>query len=84
MIEEEPSSKPHSNILSQAYHLYADYFDRLWSETDVDHRHKRAKQRARDSVLRMKNMVGDGLGDEYCGKLLPTPIKRRGEELLEH
>ncbi len=62
-IEEE--TKQHSNILSQAYHLYVDYFDRLWSDTDVDHRQKRARQRAHDSVLRMKNMVGNGLGDEY-------------------
>ena len=91
IIEEETSSKPHSNILSQAYHLYADYFDRLWSETDVDHRHKRAKQRARDSVLRMKNMVGDGLGDEYLwqtadankkegGGVVGALIKKRGKK----
>ena len=78
IIEEETSSKPHSNILSQAYHLYADYFDRLWSETDVDHRHKRAKQRARDSVLRMKNMVGDGLGDEYLWQTTADANKKEG------
>lgn len=58
-------TKQHSNILSQAYHLYVEYFDRLWSDTDVDQRKKRARQRAHDSVLRMKNMVGNGLGDEY-------------------
>jgi phosphatidate cytidylyltransferase len=91
IIEEETSSKPHSNILSQAYHLYADYFDRLWSETDVDHRHKRAKQRARDSVLRMKNMVGNGLGDEYLwqtaegnkkegGGVVGALMKKRGKK----
>eukprot|EP00574_Skeletonema_japonicum_P011237 CAMPEP_0201732308 /NCGR_PEP_ID=MMETSP0593-20130828/28497_1 /ASSEMBLY_ACC=CAM_ASM_000672 /TAXON_ID=267983 /ORGANISM="Skeletonema japonicum, Strain CCMP2506" /LENGTH=622 /DNA_ID=CAMNT_0048225257 /DNA_START=32 /DNA_END=1900 /DNA_ORIENTATION=- len=63
VIEEE--TKQHSNILSQAYHLYVDYFDRLWSDTDIDQRQKRARQRAHDSVLRMKNMVASGLGDEY-------------------
>jgi phosphatidate cytidylyltransferase len=59
------TTKQHSNILSQAYHLYIDYFDRLWSDTDIDQRQKRARQRAHDAVLRMKNMVNSGLGDEY-------------------
>mmetsp|Transcript_12236 Transcript_12236/g.18378 ORF Transcript_12236/g.18378 Transcript_12236/m.18378 type:complete len:619 (-) Transcript_12236:86-1942(-) len=62
-VEEE--TKQHSNVLSQAYHLYVDYFDRLWSATDTNQRQKRARQRAQDAVLRMKNMVQNGLGDEY-------------------
>eukprot|EP00984_Skeletonema_dohrnii_P029947 scaffold20942_cov94-Skeletonema_dohrnii-CCMP3373.AAC.1 len=62
-VEEE--TKQHSNVLSQAYHLYVDYFDRLWSDTDTNQRQKRARQRAQDAVLRMKNMVQNGLGDEY-------------------
>ena len=65
------NNKSHSNIFSTAYHLYIDYFDRLWSDTDVDHRQKRARQRAHDAVLRMKHMVnseGLGVGDEYLWK----------------
>mmetsp|Transcript_22133 Transcript_22133/g.44450 ORF Transcript_22133/g.44450 Transcript_22133/m.44450 type:complete len:621 (+) Transcript_22133:89-1951(+) len=62
-VDEE--TKQHSNVLSQAYHLYVDYFDRLWSDTDTNQRQKRARQRAQDAVLRMKNMVQNGLGDEY-------------------
>ena len=66
--ETKDNNKQHNNIFSQAYHLYVDYFDRLWSDTDVDHRQKRARQRAHDAVVRMKNMVnseGLGVGDEY-------------------
>ena len=63
--ETKQQQQSHSNILSQAYHLYIDYFERLWSDTDINHRQKRARQRAHDAVLRMKNMVNSGLGDEY-------------------
>lgn len=73
------NNKSHSNIFSTAYHLYIDYFDRLWSDTDVDHRQKRARQRAHDAVLRMKHMVnseGLGVGDEYLWK--ETSKKKSG------
>lgn len=69
--DSKSNNKSHSNIFSTAYHLYIDYFDRLWSDTDVDHRQKRARQRAHDAVLRMKHMVnseGLGVGDEYLWK----------------
>ncbi|KAL3760217.1 hypothetical protein ACHAWU_001727 [Discostella pseudostelligera] len=62
------SSRNHQNLFSKAYHLYIDYFDRLWSETAVDERQRLAIQRAVDSITRMKNMVsgnGLGLGEEY-------------------
>ncbi|KAL7428179.1 hypothetical protein ACHAXH_005428 [Discostella pseudostelligera] len=62
------SSRNHQNPFAKAYHLYIDYFDRLWSETAVDERQRLAIQRAVDSITRMKNMVsgnGLGLGEEY-------------------
>mmetsp|Transcript_26954 Transcript_26954/g.40088 ORF Transcript_26954/g.40088 Transcript_26954/m.40088 type:complete len:616 (+) Transcript_26954:123-1970(+) len=84
-VEEE--TKQHSNVLSQAYHLYVDYFDRLWSDTDTNQRQKRARQRAQDAVLRMKNMVQNGLGDEYLWSHDETKkeggvgaLLKRGEE----
>ena len=62
----EEDDKSH-NIFKQAYHLYVDYFDRLWSDTDVDQRQKLARQRAKDAVLHVKNMVSStgGVGEEY-------------------
>ena len=69
------SSRNHHNPFSQAYHLYIDYFDRLWSETAVDERKRLAIQRAMDSITRMKNMIsGNGLGlrDEYLWTDAPT------------
>mmetsp|Transcript_2881 Transcript_2881/g.5336 ORF Transcript_2881/g.5336 Transcript_2881/m.5336 type:complete len:579 (+) Transcript_2881:87-1823(+) len=61
--DNDDDEKSH-NIVSQAYHLYVDYFDRLWSETDVNQRRKLARRRAKDAVLHMKNMVS-GPGEEY-------------------
>eukprot|EP00578_Thalassiosira_sp_NH16_P021403 CAMPEP_0181100362 /NCGR_PEP_ID=MMETSP1071-20121207/13153_1 /TAXON_ID=35127 /ORGANISM="Thalassiosira sp., Strain NH16" /LENGTH=167 /DNA_ID=CAMNT_0023183087 /DNA_START=102 /DNA_END=601 /DNA_ORIENTATION=- len=52
-----PPSQQSHNPFKQAYHLYVDYFDRLWSETDVDHRHRLARQRAVDAVTHVRNMV---------------------------
>lgn len=66
--EDEDQQHESQNPFKQAYHLYVDYFDRLWSETDVDQRHKITKQRAKDAVLHVKNMVsssGNGPGEEY-------------------
>mmetsp|Transcript_5300 Transcript_5300/g.11599 ORF Transcript_5300/g.11599 Transcript_5300/m.11599 type:complete len:596 (+) Transcript_5300:114-1901(+) len=48
------------NIFSQAYHLYVDYFDRLWEETAVDQRKKVARRRAQDAVLHVKNLSVEG------------------------
>lgn len=48
-----------SNIISKAYHLYIDYFDKLWAETDVTRRKKVEKQKAIEAVLRVKDLVGD-------------------------
>jgi len=62
------ATKPTSNnLFKKAYHLYVDYFDRLWTDTDVDQRQKLARQRAKDAVLRVKNMVSrsGGVGEEY-------------------
>ncbi len=62
------TTKPTSNnLFKKAYHLYVDYFDRLWTDTDVDQRQKLARQRAKDAVLRVKNMVSrsGGIGEEY-------------------
>lgn len=57
------------NILKKAYHLYTSYFDRLWSDTDVNHRNKLARERAIEAVVRVRNMVGGddggGVGNEY-------------------
>ncbi|KAL9182429.1 hypothetical protein ACHAXT_013081 [Thalassiosira profunda] len=69
--EESPSNNP----FKKAYHLYVDYFDRLWAETDVDHRQRLARQKARDAVLHVKNMVGSGgsgPGEEYLFKETTT------------
>jgi len=65
---DDDSDKVSSNPFKQAYHLYTDYFDRLWSETDVDQRQKLAQRRAKDAILHVKNMVsssGAGMGEEY-------------------
>ena len=51
-----------SNILSKAYHLYIDYFDKLWAETDVTRRKKVEKQKAIEAVLRVKDLMG---GNDY-------------------
>ncbi len=70
--------RKHQNPFSQAYHLYIDYFDRLWSETAVDERKRLAIQRAMDSIIRMKNMIsgsGLGLGDEYLWTDASTTTK---------
>jgi len=67
--DDKPSSS--HNPLKQAYHLYIDYFDRLWSDTDVNQRQKLAKERATESILHVKNMVsstGKGVGEEYLWK----------------
>lgn len=48
-----------SNIVSKAYHLYIDYFDKLWAETDVTRRQKVEKQKAIDAVLRVKTLMGN-------------------------
>ena len=48
-----------SNIISKAYHLYIDYFEKLWSETDVTRRKKVEKQKAIDAVLRVKTLMGN-------------------------
>jgi len=77
------ATKQHSNILSQAYHLYIDYFDRLWSDTDIDQRQKRARQRAHDAVLRMKNMVNSGLGDEYLWRHETSSSEEGGVNALK-
>ena len=70
--EEEQQTSSH-NPFKQAYHLYVDYFDRLWAETDVDHRQKLARQRATDAVLHVKNMVSKAsVGQEYVFEELDT------------
>ena len=79
---EADGTKPHHNVFSQAYHLYVDYFDKLWSETDTDHRRRRARQRAHDAVLRMKNMVHGGLGDEYLFQLENADTTKEKMEAL--
>ncbi|KAL7484064.1 hypothetical protein ACHAW6_009704 [Cyclotella cf. meneghiniana] len=48
-----------SNIFRKIYHLYIDYFDKLWAETDVARRRKVEKQKAVEAVLRVKNMVSN-------------------------
>jgi hypothetical protein len=48
-----------SNIFSKAYHLYIDYFDKLWAETDVTRRKKVEKQKAIEAVLRVKDLMGE-------------------------
>ncbi|KAL7544201.1 hypothetical protein ACHAWF_007580 [Thalassiosira exigua] len=56
------------NPLKQAYHLYVDYFDRLWRDTEVDKRQKLSRARARDAIANVRNMVGgegSGPGEEY-------------------
>jgi len=52
-------SEHKSNIVSKAYHLYIDYFDKLWAETDVTRRKKVQKQKAIEAVLRVKDLMGD-------------------------
>lgn len=79
--EEDEDKSTSSNPFKQAYHLYTDYFDRLWSETDVDHRQKLARQRAKDAVLHVKNMVsseGKGVGEEYLWKETTTDEEETG------
>jgi len=49
-----------NNIFRKVYHLYIDYFDKLWAETDVARRRKVEKQKAMEAVLRVKNMVSEG------------------------
>ena len=67
--DDNDKSSSSSNPFKQAYHLYIDYFDRLWSETDVDQRQKLARQRAKDAILHVKNMVSSsGMGEEYLWK----------------
>lgn len=65
--EEDDNDKTSSNPFKQAYHLYTDYFDRLWSETDVDQRQKLTQRRAEDAILQVKNMVSSSgvVGEEY-------------------
>ncbi|KAL7506019.1 hypothetical protein ACHAXN_003374 [Cyclotella atomus] len=48
---------PRSNILSKAYHLYIDYFDKLWAETDVTRRKKVEKQKAVDAVIQVRDLI---------------------------
>lgn len=56
--DNKPSSNP--------FKLYTDYFDRLWSDTDVDQRQKLANRRAKDAILQVKNMVSSSsAGAEY-------------------
>lgn len=53
---------PRSNILSKAYHLYIDYFDKLWAETDVTRRKKVEKQKTIEAVIKVKELIG---GTDY-------------------
>ena len=46
-----------TNIVKKAYDLYVDYYNRLWSDTDSEHRRRRSRQRAKDAVIHVKNMV---------------------------
>eukprot|EP00581_Thalassiosira_minuscula_P009971 CAMPEP_0183710192 /NCGR_PEP_ID=MMETSP0737-20130205/5996_1 /TAXON_ID=385413 /ORGANISM="Thalassiosira miniscula, Strain CCMP1093" /LENGTH=606 /DNA_ID=CAMNT_0025938417 /DNA_START=190 /DNA_END=2010 /DNA_ORIENTATION=- len=81
--ETEEEEKESHNIFSQAYHLYVDYFDRLWSETDVDKRRVLARQRARDAVLHVKTMASATGGPSEEGDVfadLDPAVKERMEE----
>ena len=49
--------KDDENVVKKAYHLYMDYYNRLWTDTDEEHRRRRSRQRAKDAVLHVKNMV---------------------------
>lgn len=81
------ATKPTSNnLFKKAYHLYVDYFDRLWTDTDVDQRQKLARQRAKDAVLRVKNMVSrsGGIGEEYLWQDADaSDVKSAGEQEKE-
>eukprot|EP00804_Cyclotella_cryptica_P000677 CCRYP_014693-RD/>CCRYP_014693-RD protein AED:0.00 eAED:0.00 QI:337/1/1/1/1/1/2/214/628 len=60
--KDDETTKSHAahksnNIFRKVYHLYIDYFDKLWAETDVARRKKVEKQKAVEAVLRVKNMV---------------------------
>jgi hypothetical protein len=49
-----------NNPLAMAYRLYVDYLSRLWSETDVGHRKRLARKRARDAISNVRDLVGGG------------------------
>jgi len=67
------------NIVKKAYHLYMDYYNRLWSDTDAEHRRRRSRQRAKDAVLHVKNMVSEEYlweNDEKAGSAEMGDLQR--------